>query len=47
VLHVAFKLAGEMGTSYTDMLKKFHSVVGKNVTENLYERHLKPLFVGV
>jgi len=46
VLHVAFKLAGEMGTSYTDMLKKYRSVIGANVTENLYERHLKPLFVG-
>jgi hypothetical protein len=28
------------------MLKANEEVVGRNVTENLYDRHIKPLFVG-
>lgn len=44
LLHVAFKVAAEMGTRYTDALKKNAEVVGRNVTENLLERHIKPIF---
>ncbi len=46
LLHVSFKLAAKAGTRYTDLLKANESIVAKNVTENLYDRHLKPLFVG-
>ncbi len=46
LLHVSFKLAAKAGTRYTDLLKANESIVGKQVTENLLERHLKPLFVG-
>src|SRR6266508_4000434 len=35
-----------MGSRYLDMLEACEATVGKNVTENLYERHLKPLFLG-
>ena len=28
------------------LLKANEEIVGKNVTENLYDRHLKPLFIG-
>jgi len=44
LLHVSFKLAAKAGTRYTDLLKANEAVVAKNVTENLYDRHLKPLF---
>ncbi len=46
LLHIAFKLAAKEGARYTDLLKANAEVVGKNVAENLYDRHFKRLFVG-
>jgi tagaturonate epimerase len=46
LLHVGFKVAAKMGDRYLDMLKACEANVSRNVTENLYERHLKPLFIG-
>lgn len=46
LLHVGFKVAAKMGERYLDMLKQCETTVSKNVTENLYERHMKPLFIG-
>ncbi|MGF1638915.1 MAG: tagaturonate epimerase family protein [Cyclobacteriaceae bacterium] len=45
LIHCSFKVAAEMGKTYTDALVKYQDVVAKNVTYNLYERHLKPLFI--
>jgi hypothetical protein len=44
LLHVGFKVAAKMETRYTDALKQHAGAVGKCVTNNLLERHLKPLF---
>ena len=44
LIHVGYKVAAEMGTTYTDLLKKHADVVGLCVEENIYERHLKRLF---
>lgn len=46
LLHVSFKLAAKKGATYLDLLRANEEVVAKNVTGNLYERHLRPLFVG-
>jgi hypothetical protein len=46
LLHVAFKLAAKQGRAYLDLLVANEAVVARNVTENLYARHLRPLFVG-
>ena len=46
LLHIAFKLAAKEGARYTDLLKANSEVVGKNVTEHLYDRHFKRLFVA-
>jgi hypothetical protein len=46
LLHVSFKLAAKKGTRYTDLLKEHSEIIGRNVYENLYERHMKPLFLG-
>lgn len=46
LIHVGFRVAAEMGTRYTDLLKRYSETVGENVTENIYRRHLLPLFVG-
>ena len=35
-----------MGDRYLGLLKETEEIVGRNVTETLYDRHLKPLFVG-
>ncbi|WP_342645284.1 tagaturonate epimerase family protein [Mucilaginibacter sp. CSA2-8R] len=46
MLHVAYKVAGENGDRYYAALKKYRDIVAKNVTENLYERHVVPLFMS-
>jgi hypothetical protein len=46
LLHVGYKVAAKMGDRYLNMLEACEATVAKNVTENLYERHLKPLFIG-
>ena len=44
LIHVAFKMAANLGNVYTDALKKHADIVGKQVTENLWERHISLLF---
>jgi len=44
LIHVAFKMAANMGNVYTDALEKHADIVGKQVTENLWGRHIKLLF---
>jgi len=44
LLHVGFKIAAGMGKRFTDALEADEEIVGKNVTENLFDRHLKPIF---
>lgn len=46
LLHVGYKVAANMGQQYYDALREFEADVARNVTENLWQRHLKPLFVG-
>ena len=44
LLHVGFKVAAQLGDTYLDALKANRTAVAKCVTENLLERHMKPLF---
>lgn len=44
LLHVGYKIAAEMGTRFTDALRKHEDIIAQNVTENLYERHIRPIF---
>jgi len=46
LLHVSFKLAAKAGARYLDLLKANEAIVAKQVTENIYERHMRPLFIG-
>ena len=46
LLPFSFKIAAKQGQRYFDLLKANEEVVARNVTANLYERHLLPLFVG-
>jgi hypothetical protein len=45
LLHVGFKIAAQLGDTYLDALKANREVVSRNVTANLLERHMKPLFL--
>ncbi len=44
VLHIAYKIAAEMGSRYIDNLNKYDEIIARNVTENIYDRHLSKLF---
>jgi hypothetical protein len=44
LIHVAYKVAYEMGDNYIKMIEKHADVVGQCVEENIYDRHLKRLF---
>jgi len=46
LLHVGFKVAAKLGPKYLQFLDEFRPTIAKNVTENLYDRHIKPVFVG-
>jgi len=45
LLHVGFKIAAQLGDTYIQALKDNSETVAKNVTGNLLERHMKPLFL--
>ena len=47
LLHVGFKVAARMGPRYLQALESNASIVAKNVTANLFDRHIKPVFLGV
>jgi tagaturonate epimerase len=44
LLHVGYKVAAEMGDRFTAALREHAQVIAAGVTENLYERHIRPLF---
>lgn len=46
LIHVGFKIAAKKGARYLGALMRHETVIAKNVTENLFERHLKPLLLG-
>jgi hypothetical protein len=43
-IHVSFKIAAELGVRYTDALKEFEPIINRNVSANLLDRHLRPIF---
>jgi hypothetical protein len=46
LLHVGYKVAAKMGERYTKMLDACEESIARNVTTNLFERHIRPLFLG-
>ena len=44
LMHVAYKLAAEAGDRYLSLLREHRELVGRQVTENLFDRHIKRLF---
>ena len=45
LLHVGYKVAAEMGTRFADALRKYEDIIAENVAENIYDRHIKPVFI--
>ena len=45
LLHVGFKIAAKKGDRYLQALRIHEAFVARNVTDNLFSRHLKPLFL--
>ena len=46
LIHVGYKIAAQMGDRFLQMLDACEPTIARNVTDNLYERHLKPLFLA-
>ncbi|MGD0674708.1 MAG: tagaturonate epimerase family protein [Polyangiaceae bacterium] len=46
LVHVAFRIAAEMGEEFTEALDSAKEITGRCVAENLFERHLRPVFIG-
>lgn len=44
LLHVGYKIAAELGDEYLNTLKKYETIIAENVTGNIYQRHIKPIF---
>jgi tagaturonate epimerase len=45
LLHVGFKVAAKIGDKYLRMLEECEDSISRNVTANLFERHIRPLFL--
>jgi hypothetical protein len=45
LLHVGYKVAAEFGDTYLNAIKENRGVVAKHVCDNLFERHITPLFL--
>lgn len=45
LLHVGYKVAATMGERYLKMLDECEEPITRNVTRNLFERHICPLFL--
>lgn len=46
LLHVGYKVAAKLGDRYLGMLRQCEESISRNVTTNLYDRHIRPVFLG-
>jgi len=46
LVHVAFRVAAEMGEEFRAALDEAREIAGRCVTDNLFDRHIRPLFLG-
>ena len=46
LIHVGYRIAAEMGPRFTSLVRRNAETVGSNVADNLYRKHIVPLFIG-
>jgi len=46
LLHVGYRIAAELGPRFTGLVRQNAGAVGANVADNLYRKHIVPLFIG-
>ncbi len=46
LLHVGYKVAAQKGEKYLGLVRACETTIARNVTGNLFSRHIKPLFLG-
>lgn len=44
LIHVSYKIAAELGAEFLPALEKHTDVIGREITANLCERHIRRLF---
>lgn len=44
LIHVGYKVASDLGDEYYRNLEKHTEIIGQNVAENIFDRHIKRLF---
>jgi len=47
LIHVGYKVAAHKGAEYLDLVKANREIIARNVTGNLFDRHFKPIFLGL
>ena len=45
LLHVSFKIAAKMGDRFLDAVRSKEEIIARGVTANLFERHIRPVFL--
>ncbi len=45
LLHVGYKIAAEYGDDFRSLVTKNESLISSLVTENLFDKHIRPLFI--
>ncbi len=46
LVHVGYKVAAQLGDRYLGMLDECETTIARNVTGNLFDRHIVPIFPG-
>lgn len=45
LIHIGYKIAAKMGHCYIEALEKYEDTIAKTVMENIYDRHIKRIFL--
>jgi len=44
LMHVAYKIAAQKGSAFTNLLERYENAIAREVIDNLYERHMLRIF---
>jgi hypothetical protein len=47
LIHVGYRIASEMGGAFTSAVIRHRTAIAGAVTDNLFDRHIRPLFLGL